>query len=352
MSDPTLDPEAVERWRQAIRRDVASGYHYAMGNALLTQDDSNAAVACYRRALDVEPQHEGALHNLALALERNGADAEAVEIRAKLDCLGLNGASGFYGLGETLEGQSRYAEAEQAYRDALAASPTLAAAHLGLGMLLLRNHSYAEAAEALWQAHLNDPNIMDRVTLARKIFLAIDGLRGQGRHEEVVRQTERALSIMPDHIDGRMFLAQARFCLNQYDRRAALHAEQILALQPERMAGWLTLFDLRRKGETPYRALSAVRPAWRLSPGDAGLIEFFYARADALTKRMEDSDAGCGETHLLQLAEFNADLAVRLHQVGRKAEAIATMRNALTAQHPSCSTWRTLLVAWERGKKS
>ncbi|HXF85478.1 MAG TPA: tetratricopeptide repeat protein [Anaerolineales bacterium] len=72
--------------------------------------------------------------------------------------LNPNSAVAYYNLGVLLEKLERYAEAEDAFRQAIAKDPNDAAAYSNLGNLLQKLGRYAEAEDAYRQAIAKDPN--------------------------------------------------------------------------------------------------------------------------------------------------------------------------------------------------
>lgn len=350
MSHMPLDSNAIEQWRRAIRRDVTSGYHFAMGNALLIEGDPVAAIEHYRRAIEADPEHGGALHNLVLAFERTERREEAARARETLVGTGMDGAMGSCGIGETLEGRGRYGEAEQAYREALAIRDTLAEAHLRLGTLQLRAGRHDEAAESLWRAYANDPEIVTPSALAGQMFLAVAGLRAaNGSPEAIIRHTERALSIAPDHLDGLMFLAQARLGADRSDSRIGRIGERILALNPAHSPGWIIRSDFKRIKGAWTEALTAASRAMTIDPA-LPLPRLYYARANILMDRLDEAEALYGSllrTHP-GMAEVKADMAVLLFRRGRRKEAIAMMEEATGQPHPSRANWLKRLDEWRR----
>jgi tetratricopeptide (TPR) repeat protein len=72
----TMTPTDIDRWRQAIRQDTFSNYHFEMGEALAGQGETAAAIDAYRRAIDAKPDFGAAHFRLIEALAATGNQIE------------------------------------------------------------------------------------------------------------------------------------------------------------------------------------------------------------------------------------------------------------------------------------
>jgi tetratricopeptide (TPR) repeat protein len=99
-----------------------------MGIAYQMLFDTKNATRCYKESLKIDPNHSGALNNLA-----------------------------------TLEdARKNYAAAERLYRQALKINPSSTRTLKNLGTNLTLQHRYSESAEAYSQALALDPHILDK----------------------------------------------------------------------------------------------------------------------------------------------------------------------------------------------
>ncbi|HUF74985.1 MAG TPA: tetratricopeptide repeat protein [Longimicrobiales bacterium] len=94
------------------------------------------AVAAYRRALELDPEHPDAHLNLGRLLHEDGKLAEAEAHYRAAAAADAEGARAHYNLGVVLEDQRREAQAVAAYRKALSLDGNLATAHFNLSRLL------------------------------------------------------------------------------------------------------------------------------------------------------------------------------------------------------------------------
>lgn len=180
--------EAATRYFELLRQSFPgrADIAYRYGRALHTTGHLEGAMEQWRQAVQLAPDHAGALHDLAMGLldsRRDGEAAERLAALAGLDPQSFDaffhlgnirwrardfaGAIGWYeraltvapeategwlNLGCALEAAHRMADAEAAYRHAVALSPDLQRAHFSLATHLLRNGRWSEGfAEYCWR---------------------------------------------------------------------------------------------------------------------------------------------------------------------------------------------------------
>lgn len=78
---PGLSPEMVEGWRRRIRQHTISNYHFEMGLALAAQNENDAAIQQFQRALTERPDFPLAALKLEHLLGGAGRQAEADQTR-------------------------------------------------------------------------------------------------------------------------------------------------------------------------------------------------------------------------------------------------------------------------------
>jgi len=179
--------EAVRLIGQAIALDGGMAvYHSSLGQAHRLLGARPEAIACYERALSINPNFGPAQANLAQALEACGLDVAveyyrrlvatlpanaiaranfaymveksgeteaAIEIYRQALALDPNQPVALGNLGVALADLGRIDEALACYRQALALDPNDASAHNGLGLTLLLKGEYAAA----WPHHEHRP---------------------------------------------------------------------------------------------------------------------------------------------------------------------------------------------------
>jgi tetratricopeptide (TPR) repeat protein len=105
------------------------------GTRCMESGAASRAEACFRIALEIEPDFAEAHANLGLLLDRQGVREDAEICYRRSISLNPDLAQTHLNLGVLLANQKRFAEAEAAYREAIACSPD-AAAWSNLGVLL------------------------------------------------------------------------------------------------------------------------------------------------------------------------------------------------------------------------
>ncbi len=181
----------LDRWKQ-LQPDNPQALYLEGLVCLDYFHDRAAAVDCYRRALELDPDHEEACLGLAVALLMEKDFAGAAEkfehlLRCQPDNLRVQVA-----LAECLDGLDRTAEAVRLVDDVLDQQPGFAAAVSLRGQLALKSEQWAEAEGWLRQAIQSDP--MDH----RARYSLILCLERNGHEEEARRQRKQLQQMEAD----------------------------------------------------------------------------------------------------------------------------------------------------------
>ena len=118
----------------------------------IAQGQLSEAERLCRACLDVHPRDEDALLMLAIALQYQRRQAEALPIYEELTRLAPGSGVHWCNLGVALSASGRATDAEDAYRKAVALDPQNAIPCLQYGLLLIQQKRYFEAREALLDA--------------------------------------------------------------------------------------------------------------------------------------------------------------------------------------------------------
>ncbi len=209
---------------------------YLQGLFLLDyQQDRSGAEKSYRRALELDPDHEEARLGLAVALLMGKSFARAAEHFKHLrQCQPDNGRVQV-GLAECLDGLGQHAEAVQLVDDVLARCPEFAAALSLRGQFALRDGQWAEAESWLRQALRHNP--MDH----RAHYGLVRCLEQTGQEEEAqvqrrqLQQMEEDVArfneIVTTEIAQRPTDPALRYTLGQLLLRRGQHEEGLRWLQ-------------------------------------------------------------------------------------------------------------------------
>ncbi len=317
------EQSAVASAAQAAAPSRSSANHQERGDRYLEAGNREAAVACYEKALSVNPSH--------------------AEVHASL--------------GDAYRAQGQADRAERCYRQALLLKPALSSIACNLAALLLEQVRGEEAIAILEQARELQPNAeiiycdlchalfqAGRLDAARQVIAEGIALNAnyarfhfyQGNlhnHEadfdKAIASYERALSIQPDYAEvrinlGRMYqakglLTDAADCFQQAlvldPANPALHCEFGQALQKQ---------GALEAAADAYRAALRVNPDWADAHFNLGTVCMARGNPEA---------AGLCFDEALYLSPGNADAHYNysgaLYAQGRWDEALSSCQRAL-----------------------
>ncbi len=183
---------AVDWLRQAIAIEGRiAPYHGNLGNAYLMSERFEEAAACYRRALELEPDSLLAHFGLGMAhlgLKAFPAAARELEIVVKAQPNHVDACSN---LGTALSEFGRHDDAIMAFERALALKPDSAGIHFKFGMALRRKGDLPAACRHLARAAVLDPRLPEARYQVGVVLHALDRL------DDAVRALDEALKLRP-----------------------------------------------------------------------------------------------------------------------------------------------------------
>jgi len=193
------------------------------------------------------------------------ADAEAA-YRAAL-ALNPHLAVAHAGLGDALNGQRRFAEAETACREAIRLDPSLTAARAGLGRALCGTKRFADAEAACREAiRLNPGFALSHAVLGLALFAS-------GRSAEAETASREAIRLDPGLAPAHCNLGVVAYRTKHFTAAEASFREAI-RLDPSLANGYRGLGDVLMKWNRHREAEEAYREAARVDPDSAGLNRF------------------------------------------------------------------------------
>ncbi|AKU89684.1 TPR repeat protein [Vulgatibacter incomptus] len=300
-------PEAAEAWLlQLLGVSPKSPLAlHGLGLLKLRSGDPSAAATRFEAALEADPRHassavelarialskgelDEAVRQLSRGLEKDAAEGLGPRDRSKAELL----------FGDVLARTRKPAEAEAAFRRALALDAKSADVRRALAGFLLSRHRNAEVIELLPAAEVRgDPSLVETSVVA---YLALgkmidaDGLvraliekKGDqsrswylqglvqakaGNEAEAVRSFERAVELEPDGIEALLALARAEREAGKLDQaKAALARAEEKAPQSHRIK--TALGELRLAQGDAKSAVQAFDEALRLDASDVEALE-------------------------------------------------------------------------------
>jgi tetratricopeptide (TPR) repeat protein len=135
------------------------------------EEDLDEAAACYARALDLEPEHPGALLNLGNVAYQSGQLREACEHYRAATQADPDYAEGWYNLANVLDDLGHLDAAARCYDTALDLAPDFADAHFNLALLWEKSGA-RERARTHWARFLELVSEGDSADLARSFLAA------------------------------------------------------------------------------------------------------------------------------------------------------------------------------------
>jgi len=127
-----------------------------------------------RAWLAVDPQNEDGLMLLAMCLQLQERNADAVQVWRELTVLMPESAIHWNNLATALRNAGELLEAEQAYRRTIELDPASFLARMNLGYLLLEYGKYLEARDCFLGAHALDPGSPEARIYAAQMCIALD----------------------------------------------------------------------------------------------------------------------------------------------------------------------------------
>src|SRR5262245_61463783 len=110
--------------------------HFNLGNALMGQGGLDEAIAAFRQAIVIKPDHAAAYTTLGIALAGQGKLDEAIAAHRRAIGIKPDLAEAYPNLGNALMDQGKLDEAIAAFRRAIGIKPDLAEAYSNLGAAL------------------------------------------------------------------------------------------------------------------------------------------------------------------------------------------------------------------------
>ncbi|MGZ5786414.1 MAG: tetratricopeptide repeat protein [Ramlibacter sp.] len=225
--------------------------------------------------------------------------------------------------GNAFLAQGNLDAASASYREAIAANPQDANAHLNLGFVLSEQHRYSEAREALERSLGIDPGQADAFYILGAMANA------QGNAAGAIDNFARALDCKPD------FEAVYRpFCQTLIEEGQTERARQVLekavVIFPAAADLHANLGNLHAAKGDAQRAIDCFRAALAIQANDA---QVHSSLGNVLRKSNRLEEALASYQRVLSLNPDSADAindhAIALGGLGRHEEAAASFRRAL-----------------------
>ncbi len=203
---------AVAHYRKAL--EIKPDYpdaHNNLGAALAGRGQIDAAVAHYRKALEIKPDDAKAYTNLGVIMAGHGQIDAAIAHYQKALEIKPDSAEAYYNLGVALARRGQVDAAIAHYQKALEIKPDFAEAHSNLGVIMV-GHGQIDAAIAHYQKALGI-----KPDYAEACYNLAVALAKRGQVDAAIAHYRRALEIRPDFAEARANLDLALRLRGQRD---------------------------------------------------------------------------------------------------------------------------------------
>ena len=238
--------------------------HNNLGNALLGEGESEAALKHFRTAVALEPQNAGAYNNLGNALMKLESVDEAIESYNRSIRLNPTQAKTYNNLAVALNKQDRLTAAIQHLQTALRLEPDYADAYNNLGAIYRKKGQVQNAAKCYLTAIRLKPdfpqpynNLGLLLRHEKKLAAAIDYFR-------------QALNADPDFAAAKDNLIQARAALDRFERTAARFQKELYR-NPDNADLRVELGDLYKAHNRLNDAIKQYQGALAIRPNSVGI---------------------------------------------------------------------------------
>lgn len=283
--DKTVD-KAIACYRKAI--EVNPKYataHVYLGGALRGKGQMDAAIESYRKALELNPKESYAYVNLGHTLWQTGILDEAIACHRKAIELDPKYVAAHVELGHALRDNGQFEEAIASYRKTIELNPKGWWAYHQLGQTLRRNKQIDEAIAHFRKFTELNPEVMSYTDLG-------NALKDKGQLEAAITAYRKALEFTP---------------ADAHPRYALRHAEQLAAIQDKlpafrtgeyeptnnderlRLAEWCAIKKLHHASVKLYTTAFAANP--KLAEDPSGGHQYAASASAVLAAAGHGEDA-------------------------------------------------------------
>ncbi|HRH37619.1 MAG TPA: tetratricopeptide repeat protein [Flavobacteriales bacterium] len=258
--DLAFEYENIEGWELAVDslkkaleiNPENEAVLYELAYVLDLMDANQVSVAFFKRFTNEYPYSFVAWFNLGNALsrlERFEESNEALEL-----CLAIEEkfSSAYFSKARNLLLVGQYEKAIECYNEALANDGPQAITFSYIGECYEKMERYEQALIHYDQAIALDPNWVD-AWIGRGVVKDI-----QGNLTEAVKDLAQAVKLAPDHGDAWFYYANGLARDRQYEASLAAYMK-LNTVEPENLDGWLDHADLLLSVKSPEAALRKLR---------------------------------------------------------------------------------------------
>ncbi|HAX78233.1 MAG TPA: hypothetical protein DCY88_21040, partial [Cyanobacteria bacterium UBA11372] len=271
---PVAPISAIKKGKADKKKKESVTEHYNRGLALKKQGKLDLAIACYQKAIQIQPNYAPAYNSLGIVYREKGQLEQAIQSYQKAIACQENYVQAYNNLGNALRDDGKLDLAIASYQQALKLDPDYINAHLNLGNALQQQGKFAQAIECLEQVIQRQPNYADAYSSLAHAYKAQENL------EAAINCYQKAIELQPDSASAHCNLGIA---LQAQGNLPAASQSYQRALQID-SGYWLALInlgDIWRNQGYPTLAINYYRQALGINPGNqAGKINLASALKD------------------------------------------------------------------------
>jgi len=183
---------------------------YQKGLKELWQENWSAALTCFQKATEKNPQEADVWFYLGYCYDNLGRYQDAIETYKQSIRIKPDSAEAHNNLGVAYHSLGRYQDAVEAYKQAIRIKPDLADAHYNLGVAYDRLGRYQDAIEVFKQAIRIKPDFAEAHCYLGNAYNRL------GRYQDAIEAYKQAIRINPDYAEAHYNLGCAYFHLDRY----------------------------------------------------------------------------------------------------------------------------------------
>jgi tetratricopeptide (TPR) repeat protein len=258
---------AMAQWRKALELDPEDARaNYNLGLNLAGDGRLDEAIPYFQKAVEGDPKFAEAYNDLGVALMQSGKVEEAIRHFQKAAELVPDYGNAYNNLGAALLRGGRIDEAILQFQKAVELTPDLPGVHNNLGIALLRKGAVDEAIPYFQKALDVKPDFADAHN-----NLGIALLR-KGTVDEAIPHFQKALEVEPDFADAHDNLGMALLQKGKADE-AVPHFQEALEVDPHRAQTHYHLGSALYSQGKIREALARWREGLRAEPNSLPLLK-------------------------------------------------------------------------------
>ncbi|WP_071592082.1 tetratricopeptide repeat protein [Baaleninema simplex] len=309
---------AREAFEMALVRCDRGSTRLSLGRVLVSLEAWEAAIACYGRLAEIDPQQVLAQRNFARLLWEQERQEDSIAVYRQALAFAPDAFELNLDLAEALWELERWEDAIEAAQGAIAVNPEVAMAHYFEGRAQMALEQWEDAEAALGQAVALDSEFFWSRYFWAKTLIMLE------RWEEAANLLEEAMPLNPEFYWGYFDLGEALMQVERYDE-AIVAFRRVEALEPA--TPWLAkkLGDLlrlraladakeavqwyRQAIEEHSEDLQSYHKALDLKSDD---VELYVKLADELARQGQDDGATIFYQIAADLEPKRADISAKI----------------------------------------